>query len=178
MPRIDRVTEDDPAFVGLVTAMVEEMIGLYGGDVGTWKLVPPGGAWLVLRSDDGEPVGCAGVIPLSVAVPDAPTAQGEVKRVYVVPSARGAGHSRRLMAAVTALAPSLGYTELWLETGDLQPIAVSLYERLGWHRIAAYGPYADERSVCFGLHVQPAGGGGGRASKPGSSDNDTVGKPG
>ena len=151
MPRIDRVPEDDPGFVALVTAMVQEMIGLYGGDLGTWKLVPPGGAWVVLRSDDGEPVGCAGVIPLSVAVPGALPTQGEVKRVYVVPSARGRGHSRQLMAAVTALAPSLGYTELWLETGDLQPIAVALYERLGWRSIPAYGPYADVHSACFAL---------------------------
>lgn len=156
MPSIDRVPADDPAFVALVTAMVQEMIGLYGGDVGTWKLVPPGGAWLLLRDDDGEPVGCAGVIPLSVAVPDALPAQGEVKRVYVVPSARGRGHSRQLMAAVTALAPSLGYAELWLETGDLQPIAVTLYERLGWRAIPAYGPYADEHSACFALTLGPA----------------------
>ena len=151
MPCIDPVPEDDPAFVALVTAMVQEMIELYGGDVGTWKLVPPGGAWLLLRSDDGQPVGCAGVIPLSVAVPDALPAQGEVKRVYVVPSARGRGLSRRLMAAVTELAPSLGYTELWLETGDLQPVAVALYERLGWRAIPAYGPYADVHSACFAL---------------------------
>lgn len=157
MPTIEQVPEDDAVLVELATAMVQEMIGLYGGDVGTWRLVPPAGTWLVLREDDGEPVGCAGLIPLRIAVPDAASTQGEVKRVYVVPSARGRGHSRRLMAAVTALGPELGYTELWLETGDLQPVAVALYERLGWRPIAAYGPYADEHSACFALDLAPRG---------------------
>ena len=153
MPRIDAARDDDPVLVALATAMVQEMIGLYGGDFGTWKLLPPGGAWLVLRSDDGEPVGCAGVIPLSIAVPDAPPTSGEVKRVYVVPSARGRSHARRLMAALTSLAESLGYNELWLETGDLQPEAIALYRSLGWRPITPYGPYADHHSACFALSV-------------------------
>ena len=150
VPTTEQVPEDDAVLVELATAMVAEMIGLYGGDVASWKLVPPYGSWLLLRDDDGTPIGCAGVIPLTVAEPEARPPQGEVKRVYVVPTARGRGHARRLMVAVVELAPSLGYTELWLETGEAQPHAIALYESLGWHRIAPYGPYADERSVCFG----------------------------
>lgn len=155
MPYVEQVSEDDLLLRSLARDMVVEMIGLYGGDVTTWKHVPPQGTWLVLREDDGTPVGCGGVIPLTVAEPGASADQGEIKRVYVVPSARGRGLSRLLMQELTALAPSLGYQELWLETGVLQPAAVALYESLGWHRIPSYGPYADEQSVCFGLQIGP-----------------------
>jgi putative acetyltransferase len=37
-----------------------------------------------------------------------------------------------------------------LETGVRQPEAISLYEKLGYHRIPNYGKYRDsEMSVCF-----------------------------
>jgi len=153
---IERVTEDHPDLVALATAMVEEMIGLYGGDVGTWKLVPERGEWLVLRDDDGTAVACAGLIPLDVAVPGSSAHLGELKRVFVLPAARGRGLSRVIVDAAVALAPSLGYSELWLETGDLQPVAVGLYDRMGWRRIPPYGPYADVHSICFSLTLEDA----------------------
>jgi|EBPBio282013_DNA_FD.fasta_scaffold01504_12 GNAT superfamily N-acetyltransferase len=151
--RADRVPEDDPDLVSLATAMVEEMIGLYGGDVGTWRLVPPRGSWVVLRDADGAPVGSGGLIPLDVAEPGSPEWMGELKRLYIVPSRRGEGLSKRLVSECVAMAPELGYRTLWLETGTLQPVAVALYESLGWRRIEPYGPYADEHSVCFALDL-------------------------
>ena len=56
------------------------------------EYVEPGGSFLVLY-DDGRPVGCGGVRDLGEGI-------GELKRMYVVPGARGRGHGRRLLAAL------------------------------------------------------------------------------
>jgi hypothetical protein len=51
----------------------------------------------------------------------------------------------------------VGYTWLQLETGDVQPEAVGLYESSGWARVPNYGQYADDpRSICFGLSIVQA----------------------
>jgi GNAT superfamily N-acetyltransferase len=75
---------------------------------------------------------------------------GEVKRLYVLPPARGRGLSRELMAAAELSAADAGYRALQLETGLRQPEAVALYERSGYHRVPPYGHYRDSpQSVCF-----------------------------
>jgi putative acetyltransferase len=51
-----------------------------------------------------------------------------------------------------AEARRLGYRRLCLETGSRQPAAMSLYEGLGFGRIAPFGEYAsDPTSVCYEL---------------------------
>ena len=107
---------------------------------------------MLLRDDDGTPLGSGAVQRLSKSKPDALADHGEIKRVYVVPEARGRGLSRLLMSALIDLARELGYTCLQLETGDVQPEAVGLYESSGWIRVPNYGQYeSDPRSLCFGL---------------------------
>jgi len=54
----------------------------------------------------------------------------EVKRVYVEPGARGSGLSRALMAELERVAFDAGVGRLILQTGDRQPDAVALYEKL------------------------------------------------
>ena len=103
---------------------------------------PPEGAFLVAMLD-GRPIGCGGVCRY-----DEETA--ELRRMYVVPDARGNGVSRRILAALEAEARSLGYRALRLETGELQHEAIGLYTTAGFTPIARYGPYVDDaRSRCF-----------------------------
>ncbi|KPI21932.1 peptidase M28 [Actinobacteria bacterium OK074] len=100
------------------------------------------GAFFVARHD-GTPVGCVALVPV-----DADTA--EVKRLYVADRARGHGVSKRLMSALEAHAYGQGFGRLRLETGDRQPVAIALYERLGFEHIERWPEYADsERSVCM-----------------------------
>ncbi len=96
----------------------------------------PGGRML-LATLDGEPVGCAGLRPV-----DARTA--ELKRMYVRPGLRRRGVARALLAACEQAALELGYAQLWLETGTLQPEAVALYESAGYTPVAAFGQYAGQ----------------------------------
>jgi GNAT superfamily N-acetyltransferase len=105
--------------------------------------VPPDGIFLVLRDDAGRAIGCGGIARFD-------DRRGEVKRMYVVPEARGRGLGRRLLEELEAQARALGYTGVVLETGDRQPEALGLYESAGFARIPCYPPY-DSRalSLCF-----------------------------
>jgi putative acetyltransferase len=103
---------------------------------------PPAGAFLV-GSVAGRPVACGGISRY-----DEETA--ELRRMYVVPSARGRGLSRQLLAAIEDAARSLGYSLLRLETGNRQTAAIGLYRSAGYEPIDRYGPFVDdERSLCF-----------------------------
>jgi putative acetyltransferase len=101
------------------------------------------GVLLVARVD-GEPVGCGAVRRLD-------RANGEIKRMYVAPSARGGGVGARILAELERHARDLGVRRLLLETGELQAAAVRLYERAGYARVPCFGEYADAPlSLCMG----------------------------
>ena len=68
----------------------------------------------------------------------------EIKRMYVVPEARGRGVGRELLAALEELARDLGYAVARLDTGAEQPRAQRIYERAGYVSVPDYNgnPYA------------------------------------
>ncbi|MGB8644851.1 MAG: GNAT family N-acetyltransferase [Anaerolineae bacterium] len=130
----------------LIRAMSQEMAELYNEE-GFSSLVParmddPRSAFVIVRFR-GQPAGCGALRPLEGNI-------GEVKRMYVVPALRGRGIARRILEAIETCARQLGYIALQLETGTLQPQAVRLYERVGYHRIECYDEYAGSPlSICF-----------------------------
>jgi GNAT superfamily N-acetyltransferase len=65
----------------------------------------------------------------------------ELKRLVTLPRFRGRGLSTALIRAVEAAAADRGARRLILQTGDRQPEAVSVYERLGYTPIPIYPPY-------------------------------------
>jgi GNAT superfamily N-acetyltransferase len=100
------------------------------------------GVFLIARID-AEPVGCGALRQVEPAV-------GEIKRMYVAPSARGAGVGRQLLAELERYARRLGLRRLVLETGERQPEALRLYERAGFSRIDCFGEYlATPVSLCM-----------------------------
>ena len=99
--------------------------------------------FLLARDENGAAVGCIGLRPLGGDV-------AEIKRMYVVPAARGRGLAKQLLAAVEQRAVAAGWTTLRLETGDRQPEAIALYRGAGYVRIPNFGYYAGEAtSICF-----------------------------
>jgi GNAT superfamily N-acetyltransferase len=97
---------------------------------------PPGGGFVVAY-DGGVAVGGGGLKRL-----DANTA--EIKRMYVMPAARGRGVARRILEALERLAEQLGYSRVRLDTGPQQPHALSLYRSVGYREIDDYNanPFA------------------------------------
>ncbi len=88
-----------------------------------------------MASRDGDPVGCGGVKHFADGI-------GEVKRMYVVPSARRTGVARVVLEHVEAEGRRRGYRELRLETGVKQPEAIALYQSSGFELIPCWGTYA------------------------------------
>ncbi len=99
-------------------------------------------ATVILLGDDDVPVGHAALRALGDEL--------EVKRVFVHTSARGSGASRALMAELERIGRERGAARLILQTGDRQPDAVALYERIGYTGIPIFPPYSDfDFSLCF-----------------------------
>jgi GNAT superfamily N-acetyltransferase len=112
------------------------------------EVAPEHGAFVIARAN-GRAIGCGAVRRI-----DATTA--EIKRMYVIPGARGQGLSRKILAFLEAEAARIGVTRLVLETGDRQVEAVALYLRAGFERIPSFGEYVDAPlSVCFGKDLDP-----------------------
>jgi GNAT superfamily N-acetyltransferase len=123
----------------LAQAMRDEIAELYDGleldgadmpKAGPAELSPPGGAFIV-GFRGGEAVCCGGVKRL-----DERTC--EIKKMYVVPEARGKGVARALLEALEAEARRLGYEVARLDTGPRQARARRMYERAGYAAIANF----------------------------------------
>lgn len=137
----------------LIDSLNAELRGVYSKPGATHFHLDPEevadgrGTFLVVYRE-GTPVGCGALRLL-----DAETA--ELKRMYVIPTARGTGLGRRLVTALEKEARALGVRRLVLETGVRQEAALALYRATGFHPIPLYGEYclSPETSVCLGKEL-------------------------
>ncbi|ROO84347.1 acetyltransferase (GNAT) family protein [Actinocorallia herbida] len=79
----------------------------------------------------------------------------ELKRVYVAPGDRGKGVSTALMVWSEETAGAAGAVRVILQTGDRQPDAVRLYERMGYLRIPDFPPYDAVPELCSTCMAKP-----------------------
>ena len=135
---VEPASWDDPDVQRLTADQQTEVRVRYDGkgEPGT----PPSAAdislVLVARDDEGTALGCGALRVLADGV-------AEVKRMYVVPTARGRGVARAVLTGLEDAARDRGWTTLRLETGPRQPEAVALYKRARYWPIAAFGSYVD-----------------------------------
>lgn len=84
----------------------------------------------------------------------------ELKRMYVVPEARGLGLARRILAVLEEDARAAGRLRMVLETGDQQPEAIALYLSSGYTPSPKFGHYRfHDSSRCMAKplsHPSPA----------------------
>jgi ribosomal protein S18 acetylase RimI-like enzyme len=104
----------------------EEVEGLPG------SYARPSGC-LLLAIDGTDAVGC-------VALRRVTDADGEMKRLYLQPRARGTGLGRRLTERVIDEARRMGYRRILLDTLPSMTRAIELYQALGFVDIGSYRP--------------------------------------
>jgi GNAT superfamily N-acetyltransferase len=137
------VPSDAEPATGLVAAMVDEVSALYGRidvpgapSATPADFAPPAGSFVVVL-EDGAAVAGGGVKRLDDEA-------CEIKRMYVVPEARGRGLASVLLNALEDEARALGYAIARLDTGPQQPAAQAMYERAGYTPIGNFNanPFA------------------------------------
>jgi GNAT superfamily N-acetyltransferase len=151
---------EDPAVQALVAQVQAEYVTLYGGPDNTplepGVFDPPRGAFFV-GTVLAEPVAMGGWRMRDDVHPWGTRQAAEVKRMYVVPQARGHGHARRILAHLEQTARAAGADVMVLETGTAQPEAIALYTSSGYERIDPFGHYAwSPTNRCFAKKLPPA----------------------
>ena len=132
------VSVDDPRSIELIGEVQEVYRRLYGSEddspMSSAEFESPLGTFLLAMDAKGHPIGCVGLRRHEEHV-------AEIKRMYVRPDYRRQGYARALLVAAEDGARRLGYTAIVLETGQVQPEAMALYEGHGYHPIPGFGHY-------------------------------------
>jgi putative acetyltransferase len=111
-------------------------------------LLDPSITFLAARRS-GRLVGCGAVRRVAGEPATAGRPYGEIKRMYVIPEARGARVASLLLARLESIEREHGLMLSLLETGRDQTEAVRLYEGAGYARRAAFGGYPDNGLSLF-----------------------------
>lgn len=130
----------------LIKKLSEELASRYGGDgSGSFNASDtevPKSCFVIARLEN-KAVACGALRPMEGSI-------AEVKRMYVVKEMRGKGISIKILNALEKYAREFSYKKIWLETGVMQPEAISLYEKAGYKRIKNYGEYENNPlSICY-----------------------------
>jgi putative acetyltransferase len=88
-----------------------------------------GGVFHVVESPAGTIVGCGGLFPIA-------TNTVELRKMYLLPEARGRGLGKRMLANFLADARRLGYKRVILETNSVLKEAIALYRSFGFVPVA------------------------------------------
>jgi putative acetyltransferase len=152
--RIERADPQGAEALALLHEAAVEVRAMYPelhaqGHPSLWPTNPPAGpgAVYLLADINGKVVASGALRPL-----DERTA--ELRRMYVVPSARRGGVARAMLERLEKEARALGYESVRLETGYKQEPAMAFYRACGFQPIAPFGEYAnDPTSRCFGKNL-------------------------
>lgn len=124
----------------LLEKLEHELFQIYPGMPKPAALQP---SLALIARAEGRPLGCVALLSLAVDT-------AEIKRLFIMPSARGHGLAKRLLAELERRAWQQGAKRLLVETGNQQEAAISLYQGLGYRPVDPFGPYiGNPVSRCF-----------------------------
>ena len=135
---------DDAAMASVIRSVMTEFgasgegFSIHDAEVGHMAeaYAGPRAAYFVV-TDGARVLGGGGVAPLAGGDPGT----CELKKMYFMPEARGAGMGRALLERCLEAARELGYTRCYIETLVSMHVARRLYERAGFEPLT--GPLGD-----------------------------------
>ena len=146
MYTVTDIAPTDAEFTALIAALDAWQETLYPAEsnhlLDLSQLPPQTVIALVIRSAQGEAVGCGAIVLSEEGF-------GEMKRVYIDPAHRGQHLGETLLAALEDEALSRHCHTVRLETGIRQRAAVRLYEQCGYDLRPAFPPYVDDPLSLF-----------------------------
>lgn len=157
--QIRTVRYDHPDAVKLNDLVQLEYAERYGGEgdltpMDPTQFDPPHGLYLVVYDED-LPLASGGWRAQEKNEEGHSDGDAEIKRMFVVPEARGRGLARLILAALEDSARRAGRIRMVLETGLKQPEAIELYVSSGYEPTAKFGLYRFESaSRCFAKPLQ------------------------
>ncbi len=153
---IQPIAYDHPDAVKLQDEVQAEYVVRYGDGEGDatpldpTMFVPPRGLYLLAYDAEGRPVASGAWRRQDENEEGYADGDAELKRMYVIPEARGRGLARRLLALLEEDARAAGRTRMVLETGVAQPEAIALYVSSGYEPCAKFGHYRHyDTSRCY-----------------------------
>ena len=145
MITIKRTNSDDKDFHELVKLLDKDLLDRYGAlqdyysRFNSIQNLPT----VVVAYYQEQPVGCG-------CFKNFDDGSVEIKRMYVSNEQRGKGIGAAILKELEKWAAELKVVTIVLETGDNQPEAVRLYEKMGYLVIPNYGQYSGmETSICM-----------------------------
>jgi putative acetyltransferase len=135
---------DDASMASIIRTVMPEFgadgpgFAIHDAEVGAMyeAYARPRHAYFVLTPSDGAQehvIGGGGIAPLSGG--DVSTC--ELRKMYLLPEARGSGAGRALLSHCLEVARAGGFTQCYLETLTGMDAAQRLYERFGFTRLTA-----------------------------------------
>ena len=98
---------------------------------------------IIVAYDNGDAVGCGAIKMFDKE-------KAEIKRMFVLPEARGNMIASRVLKELEEWSKELGYNKCILETGESFKDAIGLYNKTGYEISKNYGQYLGiKSSVCF-----------------------------
>ena len=145
MLRVEIERADQPEVLRLIEELDAFQVPLYPAEshhgIDIDALLDPSVSFVVARDESRAALGCGAVVMNGD--------WGELKRMYVLPRARGRGVAQAMLGLLETLAMERGAGVMRLETGNLQSDALRLYERAGYVRRGPFGDYDDDPHSVF-----------------------------
>lgn len=127
---------------GGIDADLEDIHGSYIGRGGMFRVIEGGGAV----------VGCGGLYPLGGN-------EAEIRKMYLLPDARGQGLGRKLLQQLLDDAKARGFRRVTLETASVLKEAIRLYQSFGFRKVQRQH-FASRCDQAFALDLDDAPGAG------------------